>query len=48
MLLITGLFLALVAVLVTVSLRAPARVDVASLGRMSEQWVAEYRASHSI
>jgi hypothetical protein len=47
MLVITGLVLAVIAVLVAVRLRALSPLDPANLGRMSERWVAEYRASHS-
>lgn len=47
MLLITGFVLAFAAVLLAARMRAVGRIDAANLGSMSQQWVADYRASHS-
>jgi hypothetical protein len=47
MLFIVGVVIALIAVLIIPRMRASGRVDSANLGWMSEQWLAEHRASHS-
>jgi hypothetical protein len=39
--------IALVAILVLAKMRAPGGANTAELGCMSEQWLAEHRASHS-
>lgn len=46
MLLILGMLLSLAALAAVVLLRVPGGVDAGTLGWMSEQWLAEYRASH--
>jgi hypothetical protein len=46
MLLIIALLLALTAAVIIVRLRVPGGVNAAKLGWMSEQWLAEHRASH--
>jgi hypothetical protein len=48
MLLIIALVLVFIAVLLAARLRTPSRLDASNLGSMSEHWIAEYRASHSI
>ena len=45
MLFIVGLVI--VSVAVVILMRVPGRVNAAPLGWMSEQWLAEHRASHS-
>jgi hypothetical protein len=45
MLLFIGILVILAAVVTIPSVRMPRR-NAASLGSMSEQWLAEYRASH--
>jgi hypothetical protein len=47
MLLITGVVIVVVALAIIPRLRAPGGVHPADLGRMSEQWLAEHRGSHS-
>ena len=47
MLLIVGLVMALIAVVIIPRMRLPGGVNSANLGWMSEQWLAEHRASHS-
>jgi hypothetical protein len=47
MLLIVGLVVVSVAVVIIPRMRLPAGVNAAPLGWMSEQWLAEHRASHS-
>ncbi|HEU4926910.1 MAG TPA: hypothetical protein VFT24_07670 [Vicinamibacterales bacterium] len=47
MLLIVGLVIVSVAVVVIPRMRVPAGGNAAPLGWMSEQWLAEHRASHS-
>ena len=44
MLLIAGAFIVVIVVLTR--MRVPGGVNAGALGRMSEQWLAEYRASH--
>ena len=46
MLFIVGLVIVSVAVVILPSLRVPGRVNDVPLGWMSEQWLAEHRASH--
>lgn len=46
MLFTIALILTLSAVVVIFRLRVPGGVNAAALGWMSEQWLAEYRASH--
>jgi hypothetical protein len=46
MLLITAVLITLIAALIIPRLRAPADVNAAKLGSMSDQWLAEHRASH--
>ena len=45
MLLLIGLFIALIAMLIITRLQGPLRVDPAKLGWMSQKWLAEYRAT---
>ena len=47
MLFIVGVIIALVAVGSLPRMRVPGGVNAADLGWMSEQWLAEHRASHS-
>jgi hypothetical protein len=47
MLFIAGGVIVLTAVALIVRLRVPGGVDDGQLGWMSEQWLAEHRASHS-
>ena len=47
MLFIVGVIIALVAVVILPRMRVPGGAKVADLGWMSEQWLAEHRASHS-
>jgi hypothetical protein len=47
MLFIVGAVIVLVAVVTIRSMRLPGGVNAAPLGWMSQQWLAEYRASHS-
>ena len=47
MLLTFGVLLSLAACAVIARMRIPGRLDAADLGWMSQQWLAEYRASHS-
>jgi hypothetical protein len=47
MLFIVGLVMVLIAVVVISGMRLPGGVNSANLGWMSEQWLAEHRASHS-
>ncbi len=48
MLFILGVVIVLIAVVVIIPrLRVPGGTDSANLGWMSEQWLAEHRASHS-
>jgi hypothetical protein len=46
MLFIIGAVVTLTAVLVIARVRVPGGVNAATLGSMSEQWLAEHRASH--
>jgi hypothetical protein len=46
MLLIIIILIALTAALVIPRMRAPSAVNTAKLGSMSDQWLAEHRASH--
>ena len=48
MLLIVGLVMVLIAVVIIPRMRVPGGVNSADLGWMSEQWLAEHRASHSL
>jgi hypothetical protein len=47
MLLIVGFVMVLIAVVIIPRMRVPGGVNSANLGWMSEQWLAEHRASHS-
>ena len=47
MLFIVGVVIVLVAVVVISRMLAPAGVNTADLGRMSEQWLSEHRSSTS-
>ena len=47
MLFIVGVVIALVAVVILTRMRVPGGVNAAHLGWMSEQWLAEHRASRS-
>ena len=47
MLLIIGVVIALLAVAAIPRMRVPGGVNPAHLGWMSQQWLAEQRASHS-
>jgi hypothetical protein len=46
MLLILGAVIASIAVVIIPRMRAPGGVNGSALGWMSEQWLAEHRASH--
>jgi hypothetical protein len=46
MLLIIAILITLIAAVIIPRVRAPAAVNTAKLGGMSEQWLAEHRASH--
>ena len=46
MLLIIGAFVLLTTGVILARVRVPGGVNAANLGRMSEQWLAEYRASN--
>ena len=48
MLFIVGLFTALIAVVGIPWMRVSGRVNAANLGWMSEQWMAEHRASNAM
>jgi len=48
MLFIVGFAILLIAVGVISRMRVPGGVNSSSLGWMSEQWLAEHRASHSL
>jgi hypothetical protein len=48
MLFIVGIVIALIAVVIIPRLRVPGGVNSANLGWMSQQWLAEHRASHSL
>ena len=47
MLFIVGVVIVLIAVVIIPRMRVPGGVNAAHLGWMSEQWLAEHRASHS-
>jgi hypothetical protein len=47
MLLIVGAIIALITVVIIPRVRVPGGVNGSALGWMSEQWLAEHRASHS-
>ena len=47
MLFIVGIVIALIAVVIIPRMQVPGGVNSANLGWMSEQWLAEHRASHS-
>ena len=47
MLFILGVVIVLVAVVIIPRMRLPGGANAAGLGWMSEQWLAEHRASHS-
>jgi hypothetical protein len=46
MLFIVGVVIVLIAVLIIQRMRVPGGENSAGLGWMSEQWLAEHRASH--
>lgn len=48
MLLISCLLIAMILAAIYVRLRVPGGVNDANLGWMSQQWLAEHRASHSL
>jgi hypothetical protein len=48
MLFIVGIIIVLTAVVIIPRMRVPGGVKSADLGWMSEQWLAEHRASHSL
>jgi hypothetical protein len=48
MLFIVGILVVLIAVVIIPRMRMPGGVNSANLGWMSEQWLAEHRASHSL
>ena len=48
MLFIVGVVIALIAVVIIPRMWVPRGVNSANLGWMSEQWLAEHRASHSL
>jgi len=47
MLFIVGVVTVLIAVVIAPRMRLPGGANSANLGSMSEQWLAEHRASHS-
>jgi hypothetical protein len=47
MLFIAGVVMALIASVIISRIRVPGSVNSATLGWMSEQWLAEHRVSHS-
>ena len=47
MLLIVGLVIVLIAVVIIPRMRVPGGMNASTLGWMSEQWLAEHRASHT-
>ena len=48
MLWIIGAVIVLIAVVIALRMRLPGRVNSANFGWMSERWLAEHRASHSL
>ena len=48
MLVIVGIVIGLIAVATIPRMRVPGGVNSTNLGWMSEQWLAEHRASHSL
>jgi hypothetical protein len=48
MLLLISVLVILTALVIIARTRVPGGVNAAHLGRMSEQWLAEYRASHQL
>jgi hypothetical protein len=48
MLFIVGIVIAVIAVVIIPRMRVSDSATSASLGWMSEQWLAEHRASHSL
>ena len=48
MLFIVGVVIALIAVVIIPRMRVPGGVNSSTLGWMSQQWLAEHRASHSL
>jgi hypothetical protein len=48
MLLLIGVLITLAALLLIARARVPGGVNAGHLGWMSQQWLAEYRASHSL
>lgn len=45
---IVGIVIALIAFVIIPRMRVPGGVNSANLGWMSEQWLTEHRASHSL
>jgi hypothetical protein len=48
MLLIVGAVIMLIAIVIIARRRVPGGVNASTLGWMSEQWLAEHRASHLV
>ena len=48
MLFIVGIVIASIAVVIIPRMRVPGGVNSTNLGWMSQQWLAEHRASHSL
>jgi hypothetical protein len=48
MLFIVGVVIALIAIFIIPRMRVSGGVNSANLGWMSDQWLAEHRASHSL
>ena len=48
MLIIIGAVTVFIAVVIVPKLRVPGGVNASTLGWMSEQWLAEHRASHPV
>jgi hypothetical protein len=48
MLLIVGAVIALIAVVIISRMRVPGGVNTSTCGWMSDKWLAEHRASHSL
>jgi hypothetical protein len=48
MLIIIGAVTVFIAAVIIPTLQMPAGVNAATLGRMSEQWLTEHRASHPV
>ena len=48
MLFIVGIVVVLIAVVIIPRMRVPGGINAGNLGWMSERWLAEHRASHSL